>query len=109
MKKEYDIKKLKLKRRGILLGLKEQSSESAKIKITISLDKDVIEYFKSEADKPGAFPYQTQINQALRKLVGKWHVAEHENIELLKEELLNDPEFIHQLAKLIIREKHSNK
>ncbi len=39
MKKEYDVKKLKVKRRGVLPGLKAQSADSEKIKITTSLDK----------------------------------------------------------------------
>ncbi len=109
MKKEYDVKKLKEKRRGTLPGLKGQSADSAKIKITISLDKDVIEYFKSEAGKPGAFPYQTQINQALRSLIGKWHQGGYEDIELLKEKLLNDPRFINQLVKLLSHKKSTGK
>ncbi len=109
MKKEYDVKKLKVKRRGVLSGLKGQSADSAKIKITISLDKDVVDYFKSEADKPGTFPYQTQINQALRSLIGRWHQGSHEDIELLKEELLNDPGFIKQVVKLIARSKRVSK
>ena len=100
MKKEYDVKKLKVKRRGVLPGLKGQSADSAKIKITISLDKDVVEYFKSEADKPGAFPYQTQINQVLRSLIGSWHQDSHKDIELLKKELLRDPGFINQIVKI---------
>jgi uncharacterized protein (DUF4415 family) len=110
MKKEYDVKKLKVKRRGVLPGLKGQSADSAKIKITISLDKDVVDYFKSEADKPGAFPYQTQINQALRSLIGRWHQAgSHEDIELLKKELLSDPGFIKQVVKLVARNKQASK
>lgn len=109
MKKEYDVKKLKVKRRGVLPGLKGQSADSAKIKITISLDKEVVDYFKSEADKPGAFPYQTQINQALRSLIGKWHQGSHEDIEALKEKLLSDPGFIKQVVKLVARNKHVSK
>lgn len=109
MKKEYDIKNLKVKRRGILPELKGQSVDTVKIKITISLDNDVVEYFKSEANKPGAFPYQTQINQALRSLIGKWHQGGYEHIESLKSELLNDPEFINQVVKLVAHKKHVNK
>lgn len=109
MKKEYDVKKLKMKRRGVLPGLQGQSADSAKIKITISLDKDVLAYFKAEAEKPGAFPYQTQINQALRSLMGKWHQGSHGDIELLKEELLNDPNFINQVVKLVARNKAASK
>ena len=109
MKKEYELKKLKVKRRGVLPGLQGQSVSSAKIKVTISLDKDVVDYFKSEAEKPGTLPYQTQINQALRSLIGKWHQGSHEDIELLKEALLNDPNFINQVVKLVAHNKGASK
>lgn len=101
MKKEYDVEKLKVKRRGVLPGLKGQSANAAKIKITISLDKDVIDYFKTEAGKLGAFPYQTQINQALRKLIDQWRAGHDDEIEELKAELLNDAAFIRKLAKKV--------
>ena|SRR5215510_5809010 len=41
-----------------------------KVRINIMLDEDIIEYFKLRAAKPNAAPYQTQINQALRALIG---------------------------------------
>lgn len=94
MRKDYNVKNLKLKRRGILSGL-EESTATNKVRITISLDKDIIDYFKSEAKLPGAFPYQTQINQALRKAL------QNDDIVSLKTKLLNDTKFINQLAKKI--------
>ena len=107
MKKEYDLKKLKVKRRGVLPALHAEKA-SNKVRITISLDKDVVDYFKSEATHPGAFPYQTQINQALRQLIDKWHGTNHSGIEELKAELLHDSLFIRELAKELQR-RHTGK
>jgi uncharacterized protein (DUF4415 family) len=105
MRKEYDFKQLKVKRRGILPELK---ASTAKIRITISLDKDIIDYFKEEAKHPGAFPYQTQINQALRKMIDQWQASSgHENLEILKKELLHDNKFINQLAKKVEHQQRS--
>jgi len=62
-----------------------------KVRITISLDQDLVEHFKEEAAKPGALPYQTQINQTLRKaLISE---VRPDQTEALKEELLKDSDF----------------
>lgn len=109
MKKEYDLKKLKVKRRGVLPALRTEESTSNKVRITISLDKDVVDYFKEEATRPGAFPYQTQINQALRQLIDQWHKkSKGSEIEDLKDELLHDTKFIRKLAKEV-NERHVKK
>ena len=57
MRKEYDLKKMKLKTNPYLSKLKKS--------VTIRLDADVIEYFKilSELSKT---PYQTLVNDFLR-------------------------------------------
>lgn len=99
MKKGYDLKELKVKRRGILPALQTEELTSNKVRITIALDKEVVDYFKMEARHPGAFPYQTQINQALRKLIDKWHGTGYGDLEELKEDLLHDAAFIRELAK----------
>lgn len=44
-----------------------------KLRINIMLDEDIIEHFKRRAARPNAAPYQTQINQALREIIGKTH------------------------------------
>lgn len=93
MQAEYDLKALKVKRRGPLPGLAGQEAKSAKVRVTIALDADVVEHFKSEAAKPGGLPYQTQINQALRQVI------EHPgDAEMIKDALLHDPDFIREVA-----------
>jgi len=100
MKPEYDLKKMKVKRRGVLSAFRKKEEDHTKDRITILIDKDVIKHFKSKAEYPGAFPYQTQINQALRNLISKSH-GSSDDIEEIKTTLLNDKDFINQLAKMI--------
>jgi uncharacterized protein (DUF4415 family) len=57
MRKEYDLKKMKLKANPYLNKLKKS--------VTIRLDADVIEYFKDLSEQ-ATQPYQTLINDFLR-------------------------------------------
>lgn len=96
MQAEYDLKSLKVRRRGPLAGLSGQDAKSAKVRVTIALDADLVEHFKAEAAKPGGLPYQTQINQALRQLLER-----PADTELLKNALLRDPEFIREVVQRV--------
>lgn len=60
MRAEYNLTKLKGRRNPYAKALKKQ--------VTIRLGMDVIEYFKSMADKIGV-PYQSLINVYLRDCV----------------------------------------
>lgn len=102
MKAEYNLKKLKVKRRGVLPALRAKKADHTKIRITISLDKDVIEHFKSESNTKGALPYQTQINQALRQLIDQPHSGS-DNVTEIKSTLLHDKIFINEVAKRVNR------
>lgn len=93
MRKEYDLKTLKVKRRGVLPALQGQTPEQAKVRVTIALDSDVVEHFKAAAAARGALPYQTQINQALRQTI------EQPATQALKSELLKDKDFIRSVAR----------
>ena len=57
MRKEYDLKTLKLRPNPYLGKLKQS--------VTIRLDKDVIEYFKGLSEQTST-PYQTLVNDFLR-------------------------------------------
>jgi predicted DNA binding CopG/RHH family protein len=100
MKEEYELKDLRIKRRGLLPGIEVQSKRSPKVRITIALDQDLIEHFKAEAAKPGGLPYQTQINQALRQALA----LESSSLldpSALKEALLGDSDFLEALAEKV--------
>ena len=61
MKKEYDFGKAK---RGAVV------SQKGKTRISIYIDNDVLEEFRSRADESGK-GYQTMMNEALRAYLGK--------------------------------------
>jgi uncharacterized protein (DUF4415 family) len=98
MRKEYDLTKLKVKRRGPLPAFRDAAERPLKVRITITLDQDLVEHFKAEAAKPGALPYQTQINQTLRKAVSG-EEPRPEQTEAIKTALLQDPDFLQAVAR----------
>lgn len=57
MRKEYDLKKMKMKTNPYISKLKKS--------VTIRLDADVIDYFKSLSEATNT-PYQTLVNDFLR-------------------------------------------
>jgi uncharacterized protein (DUF4415 family) len=66
-----------------------------KERITIMLDADVLEYFRSLAREAGAAPYQTQINSALRTaMTTSWR-------DDGRAELLDDEGFIAAVAERV--------
>ena len=93
MKKEYDLRKAK---RAHFKGLPPLSElgRHTKIRITIMLDKDVLDFFKARAAKPNADPYQTQINRALREIVDGSRTH-------LREELVKDEDFISRISERV--------
>ena len=58
MKKQYDFSK---GRRGAIL-----KASPGKIRVTIRLDEDVLDWFRQQVDEAGGGNYQTLINEALR-------------------------------------------
>jgi len=71
----------------------ETKLSDCKVRITIHLDADILEYFKNRADLPNAAPYQTQINNELRRVMksGK------KSVTSTAKELLRDDSFIEAL------------
>ena len=61
MKKEYDFSK---GRRGAVVPL-----PPGKMRITIRLDKHILEWFKATVDAAGGGNYQTMMNDALREFM----------------------------------------
>jgi uncharacterized protein (DUF4415 family) len=82
MKSEYDFSKGK---RGAVLP-----APKGKTRITIRIDDDVLDWFRSQVESAGGGNYQTLINNALRE-----HIThQQEPIEVIlrrvvREELLN--------------------
>jgi len=63
MRANYDFRKA---RRGAVVPV-----AGNKQRITIRLDKDVIEWFKSQVEAAGGGNYQTLLNDALREYIGQ--------------------------------------
>jgi uncharacterized protein (DUF4415 family) len=80
MKKEYDFSKGK---RGAVVR-----APSGKTRITIRLDDDVLEWFRTQVNAVGGGNYQTLINDSLREYVQQ-HKEPLEDIlrRVIREEL----------------------
>lgn len=63
MKEKYDFSK---GRRGAVLP-----ATGNKVRITIRLDRDIVDWFRSKVEEQGGGNYQTMLNDALRKHIEK--------------------------------------
>ncbi len=68
------------------------SPREAKVKISLYIDGDILEYFRRTAAPPHTAPYQTQINHELRKIME----SSQENGKL-ENEILNNEAFLRAL------------
>lgn len=66
-----------------------------KQKVTINLDSDILEFYKNRAAQKGTPPYQTQINNELRRAMEN---AAKKNEEYVTVAMLENPEFLAALA-----------
>lgn len=73
VKTSNEAKKAGLKKieRRHIVKKGETDLADCKVRITINLDADILEYFKDRAKMPDSAPYQTQINNALRHVLTK--------------------------------------
>src|SRR5687767_16032619 len=67
-----------------------------KLKVTIMLDADILDFYKAQAAKAGNLPYQTQINRELRKAMEK---SQNPKSLVVTMEMLENPAFLSDLAK----------
>jgi uncharacterized protein (DUF4415 family) len=80
MKKEYDFSK---GRRGAVI-----KTPAGKVRITIRIDGDVIDWFRARAHEAGGGSYQTLINAALREHMTSQREPLEETVrKVLREEL----------------------
>ncbi len=78
MKPEYDFSKA---RRGAVVP-----AAAGKTRITIRLDADVVEWFRTQVNEAGAGNYQSLINEALKSHIQQ-HGLERTLRTLIREEL----------------------
>jgi uncharacterized protein (DUF4415 family) len=67
--------------------------ENCKVKISLYVDGDVLEYFKKRAEQPNAAPYQTQINNELRRVMQN----DSRETASIENDILNNEEFLRAL------------
>jgi uncharacterized protein (DUF4415 family) len=67
--------------------------KSKRIKVSIYLEDEVLTYFRQRAEQPNAAPYQTQINNELRKIME----ADSPGKTSLDKSILEDTEFLKAL------------
>jgi uncharacterized protein (DUF4415 family) len=75
--------------------LKNLTIKDCKSRITILIDADILEFFKERASQKGNLPYQTQINNELRKSMEN---LKQNRGEVITMDMLDNPNFIATLA-----------
>ena len=96
VEEELDEKLDKMKRlpRGSFKAKKGATNlENCKVKVSMYLDDDILQYFRQRAEAPNAAPYQTQINNELRRIM------ENDSREAasIENDILNNEEFLRAL------------
>ena len=66
-----------------------------KQKVTINLDSDILDFYKERATQTGNPPYQTQINNELRRAIEAAKAPQNEFVTVA---MLESPEFLSKLA-----------
>ena len=67
--------------------------ENCKVKISMYLDADILKHFRQRAESPDSAPYQTQINNELRRVME----ADTKGKAKLDPGILDDTEFLRAL------------
>lgn len=90
-----DPKRFKRLPRGTFLAKAgETEARNTKVRISILIDLDVLDFFKERASKAGAPAYQTQINQVLRAQMEGKETSDAKS-------LAQDDRFIRAVAKRV--------
>jgi len=85
--------KYKVRRSRFVTKPGDTSLSNCKVKISMCLDADILEYFRKRAESPDAAPYQTQINNELRKIME----TDSQEKASVENGLLNNEEFLRAL------------
>ncbi len=76
MRKEYDLGRLTVKRRGLLPGLSDTPEApiiDVKDMVQVTLDRDVTAFFEAQAQQSDARTFTTAANQAHRQYIAALH------------------------------------
>ncbi len=64
-----------------------------KVRVSIYWDEVVVEHFRSRAESPDSAPYQTQINNELRRVMEN----DSQEVQSIENDILNNEEFLRAL------------
>lgn len=95
MKKNIKTKAIRIRRTGrwrpIPLHLRhdvkpgDTDAKNCKVRVTMFLDLDILEFFKARAASPNAPAYQTQINAELRRVMEQTQVSAEDPVTALNQ------------------------
>lgn len=71
----------------------EKLKNTNKVKVSMYLDEVIVEYFRARAESPDAAPYQTQINNELRRIMEN----DSREVQSIENDILNNEEFLRAL------------
>jgi uncharacterized protein (DUF4415 family) len=71
----------------------EKLKKAKRVKVSIYLENDILKYFRKRAEQPNAAPYQTQINNELRRIMEN----DSREIASIENDILNNEEFLRAL------------
>lgn len=71
----------------------EKLKNTNKVKVSMYLDEVVVEYFRARAESPDSAPYQTQINNELRRIMEN----DSREVQSIENDILNNEEFLRAL------------
>ncbi len=85
-------------------SLEDMRPSNTKVQITMKVDLDVLNHFKSRSQKTNAAPYQTQINSELRAIMDRDIANKEPEIDATAKHLLESDEFLISVSEKL-REK----
>jgi len=94
MRDHYDLKQLRVKRKGPLPALADQTPATAKVRVTIDLDLELVEQLQRAAEEAGISSYRQMINDLLRQAM----LSNSAETDAIKSALLEDRDFLAALA-----------
>ncbi|HMS43917.1 MAG TPA: BrnA antitoxin family protein [Pyrinomonadaceae bacterium] len=71
----------------------EKLKKAKRVKVSIYLEDEILQYFRARAEQPNAAPYQTQINNELRRIMEN----DSREIQSIEKDILNNKEFLRAL------------
>ncbi len=76
---------------------KENLQKRGREKITIVLDSDILDFFRTRANQPDSPKYQAQINNELRRIVEANKLTKEVGLSVIESSILENEVFVRKL------------